>query len=852
MTVMAAQFLFVILLLPASLMAQAGVTVSGIVEDQSRAPIPGAQVSLVQGETARTTSTDAQGRFMFTGVAPGKYKLGAAAHSFQPQELEIGIGAQSLESLKLRLKISAQATQVTVSADSLDDSADAESNADSVKFDDDLFRQLPVPARDVLPLITKFVSPAALGTEGLSIVTDGIEGNQLDVPASAIRKVNINRNPYSAEFRRPGKGRVEVTTQRGRRKFHGSLAVFARNSVFDARNAFAQSTPDLDRRMVVATLGGPLGRKRSLFFLTGEHLTNNESEIVNAITPAGPFRAIVPSPQRRDRFLARIDLRRMGIHYVSASYGITDDSRRNRNVGDFNLPEQGIRERSRQHRLLLTERAILSANLINDLRFAFKSEDAISGNPAPGPTIVVADAFTGGPSPTFSHDGRKSFDALDSVSYVRGRQTFRFGIQSRVRLNHAIDASNFNGTFQFASLQNFAAATPFVYQANQGRPDARFSVYDASGFVQDDIRVSPQLSLACGLRYDWQSSIDKRKNLAPRFGFAFAPGKHKTVLRGGIGIFYEDLPTAATLHSLLIDGVRTREVVISNPSFPDPFQGGQVILTPPSVIRVAPDIRSPYIVQTSLGVERELSSRTWLSLEYSFLRGLHLFRSRNVNAPEPETGLRPAAGFLNINQVESGASLRSHALGVTFRGRAGKHLRGIAQYTLSRSFNDTSGAFSLPADNFNLRAEWGRADFNQTHRFNFAGTLELPRGLRLASVLSLASGAPFNITTGFDDNHDTVANDRPPGVTRNTELRPGTVDLDVRLTKTFKLAPPFLGGQPPAKRESHNLEFSVDAFNAINHTNFAHIVGTQSSPFFGRATSAFAARTIQFSLNYIF
>ena len=95
MTVMAAQFLFVILLLPTSLMAQAGVTVSGIVEDQSRAPIPGAQVSLVQGETARTTSTDEHGRFMFTGVGPGKYKLGAAAHSFQPQELEIGIGAQS-------------------------------------------------------------------------------------------------------------------------------------------------------------------------------------------------------------------------------------------------------------------------------------------------------------------------------------------------------------------------------------------------------------------------------------------------------------------------------------------------------------------------------------------------------------------------------------------------------------------------------------------------------------------------------------------------------------------------------------------------------------------------------------
>src|SRR5207247_3529047 len=139
------------------------------------------------------------------------------------------------------------------------------------------------------------------------------------------------------------------------------------------------------------------------------------------------------------------------------------------------------------------------------------------------------------------------------------------------------------------------------------------------------------------------------------------------------------------------------------------------------------------------------------------------------------------------------------------------------------------------------RSQYCKPLYNHTHSLNFAGTMELSRVLRLSYVLSLASGAPYNITTGFDDNHDTVANDRPPGVTRNTELRPGTVDLDVRLTKTFKLAPPFLGGQPPAKRESHNLEFSVDAFNAINHTNFAHIVGTQSSPFFGRATSAFAA-----------
>src|SRR5206468_8693298 len=137
-------------------------------------------------------------------------------------------------------------------------------------------------------------------------------------------------------------------------------------------------------------------------------------------------------------------------------------------------------------------------------------------------------------------------------------------------------------------------------------------------------------------------------------------------------------------------------------------------------------------------------------------------------------------------------------------------------------------------------------------RFTFAGFLELPREFSLGSIFSTASGAPFNITTGFDDNGDTTGNDRPAGIRRNTGRGPASVQLDVRLTRTFKLAPPFHGGQPATKHELHTLEFSVDAFNAINHTNLTRIVGAQSSPCFGRANSASPARTIQLSMRYIF
>src|SRR5438309_444769 len=83
----------------------------------------------------------------------------------------------------------------------------------------------------------------------------------------------------------------------------------------------------------------------------------------------------------------------------------------------------------------------------------------------------------------------------------------------------------------------------------------------------------------------------------------------------------------------------------------------------------------------------------------------------------------------------------------------------------------------LPADNYDLRGEFGRADYDRRHRLNSAGIVKLPHGWKLGTILTLSSGAPFNITTGTDDNHDTVANDRPPGVPRNAGQGPGLANL---------------------------------------------------------------------------
>ncbi len=150
-----------------------------------------------------------------------------------------------------------------------------------------------------------------------------------------------------------------------------------------------------------------------------------------------------------------------------------------------------------------------------------------------------------------------------------------------------------------------------------------------------------------------------------------------------------------------------------------------------------------------------------------------------------------------------------------FRGRVGKDFDYISQYTLSRTTNDTGGLFSLPANNYDLRGERGLADFDRRHKLDFAGTYEFPRDVKLSAVVNVWSGTPFNITTGSDDNHDTVANDRPAGIGRNTGRGPGYFNFDLSIKKKF-----VLGG------DKTRLDLGLEAFNVFNRVNFDNFIGT--------------------------
>jgi outer membrane receptor protein involved in Fe transport len=374
-------------------------------------------------------------------------------------------------------------------------------------------------------------------------------------------------------------------------------------------------------------------------------------------------------------------------------------------------------------------------------------------------------------------------------------------------------------------------------------------------FVQDEVRVRPDLSVAFGLRYDWQNYISDLKNFAPRLFFAYAPGKaRKIVFRGGAGIFYETTGPEAIADMLRYNGQTLHQIVLSNPGYPDPFSLGDAGQTlPNSVVRFAPDLRLPYSAQYSFGVERQLQRSTTFTATYVGIRGFDLFRSRDINAPLPPLYVqRPDPAIGTLREVESAGRLRSDALKIAIRTRVGHRFDAMVQYTLGRSYDDTDGIQAFPANQYDLTGEWARSDYDARHFVYFYGTLNAPKNFKFGASLSVRTGLPYTITTGADDYGTTFANARPVGVPRNSLQGPGFAVLNLRLAKTFHLAAPETGKAKKDKKEGRSATVAVDAFNVLNHVNFGQPVGNLSSPFFGLPISAGPARRLQVSLGFQF
>jgi Carboxypeptidase regulatory-like domain len=824
--------------------------VIGIVLDPSGAAISGAQVRLTiaDGTTVQTSATDAAGTFRLVKVAPGNYSIHTEASGFQQKDLAVAVGEKAISPLRINLSISSQSQTVTVGGQDLSMrvTTDVAENRNANTIDRDALDRVPVFDQDYINTLSRFLDDSAVGTNGVTLVVNGLEANGPGVTASAVQEVRINQNPYSALFSRPGRARLEIVTKGGTPDFHGTVNFLFRDSVFDARNTFADQKPQEQRQFYEGSLTGPLGRnKRNTFLLSVDQDLDDARAFVNAETLQGPIRENVPAPIRHFFGSTRAFHDFVGGDQFWIGYSYEHQSFDNQNVGGTTLPEAAYSTMSFEHEINVSYRHLFSPKWVNQLRFLVGYNDQRTASANAASQIVVSGAFTGGGAQADFNRTEGHFDGANITTYSSGKHTVNFSVESPdISRRGFDDSTNSLGTYIFGSLADFDLGVPSAFVVQQGQPRATFleKVFGAS--IQDDFRWKPNFSISVGLRYYWQNFFhDDSNNFAPRFGFAYAPTKKsKIVVRGGAGVFFDRTGPRPISDLLHYDGETLLRFIPVSPIYPE--TPASLADVPTSVVVLDPHLRIPYTIQYSIGVERQMTAKTTLSATYVRSHGIDLFRSIDSNAPLPGTVLRPDSNLGQERQIQSDGYQKSNALELTFRGKLSGFFNGQVQYTLSKTYNNTSGITYFPGNSFDPSADWARSDNDRRHKFDLLGSMHPIKYFNVGAALSLYAGKPVNVTTGSDDNHDGIVTDRPDGFSRNTLHGPGFINLDLNVSHDFVLS--------KKRKEARTLAVTLNSFNVLNHQNDVTFVGVITSPFFGRPVAALPPRRMQVNLEYKF
>jgi hypothetical protein len=335
-------------------------------------------------------------------------------------------------------------------------------------------------------------------------------------------------------------------------------------------------------------------------------------------------------------------------------------------------------------------------------------------------------------------------------------------------------------------------------------------------------------------------------------------GTPKNVIRGGFGVFYDRLNESLTLDALRQDGIRQQQFQIANPDFYPLIPGPSSLAAAPQAIRKTDaNWRAPMMIQTAVAYERQLPKHITVSTNYIHTTGIHAVRSRNINAPLPGNILPYGANAIYL--YESSGVYRQNQLITQVNARVSPKVTLNGSYVYGSAMSNTDGPNTFPADQYNLRPEWGRAGFDIRHRFQLNGSMAARWGFRISPFVTVTSGRPFNITTGNDLNGDGLYTDRPafapslalPGVRvtrfgafdpspqsgeviipRNYAGGPGLVSANLRLNKTFNL-----GEHKAGKDSERQIVIGVNARNFLNHPNYALPDGNLSSRLFGTSTA---------------
>ncbi len=730
-------------------------TLSGTTSDPSGAVLTNSKVTATNTATGETfnTTTNADGLFVFPLLPVGPYKVAAAHDGFNTlaQNVQITVGAKMDLTLKLPLATGVETVQVSAEAPVVETTRTSQSDT----VGDRQIANLPTNGRNFLdftlltPGVVRDVRGGDLSFAGQrgtlnSLTVDGTDNNNTffgqtlgrtgsgrapyQFSQDAVQEFQVNTNGYSAELGRAGGAVINVVTKSGTNNYHGTAFEFfrdrglnANDPIYSLQRAFAAGAgkplplkPGYHFNQFGGNVGGPIKKDKLFFFFDydGQRNVTGNPILVTLPTPVGPAQTAAVNylasrvnnydrTFNQDVYLGKGDWNISDRNQLSARYNAQRFTGQGlENSGTSSAFEHTGASLVNSDSLNVQLTSTLRPTLVNVAKFSYQRDSEPGQANSINPEALVR--FSGQSLSV----GRNSFSPRettihrqqygDTVSYVWGRHSLKFGADALVDKILNFFPGNFSGSYTFASLDDFgrsllgqpvtAAGNSFL-EAFPGtgttgattHPDQLQQAY----FVQDDYRVSTRLTLNLGIRYDLATvkqptvqnqaalaaGLDTSKipndynNIAPRIGFAWQPFDNaQTVVRGGYGIFYANTPSILYGTALSNNGINVQTLNFSTAggaalpaSYPNTLCGAPqansgcappagFTSAPPTILLFAKDYQQPYVQQYNLAVERQIAADTSVTLAYTGVHGAHIQRTRDINLANTETPATATVG----------------------------------------------------------------------------------------------------------------------------------------------------------------------------------------------------------------
>ncbi len=885
--------------------------VKGLVTDQTGAVQPGATVTVTNVETGlvRSATTDGSGFYRTPPVPAGVYNVTAELAGFRPQirmRQILHVGTTVTIDQVFDAIAAAEAVEVVSEAPVLETTK----NTLSRLIIRDELDALPVADRNFNGLASLAPGVTATGiyggvdidgsrdfqngyyVDGVSAEGIALGDQRITYAQDWIQEFQVLTGQYNAEFGRSSGGVLNAITRSGSNLMAGRAYGFFRNGSWDATPAFASSKAPLDSKRLGATLGGRLISDRLFFFAGFEWFDSATSNVVNSSFP--DYNGLVPATSDQKLSLVKLEYHSGESSTFRARYNRDTRDSTGVGVGGVVTEEDGVSETYAANDLVGSWSRVLSASTFNELRAAFSDTTRDSRcnfaerNP-PGTWFQrrYAGATLGCPT-GFGRVDSSELQLIEEPSWSRGKHDVKSGVQvSRGRSSGDFRFLR-DGAYIFRHDIPFSLSNPASYPNRfalfEGPTAWDFSRWAGGIFVQDSWRMTSDLTVNAGLRYDLDGTytalnslvrVDRglntttvdRDNIAPRIGVAWTPfhDSGRTLVRGGVGVYYDENHTNVGTHLLWNGLLAERSVVVDasipglNPYWPDIARLRRFLAeslarnTIPniSVIGGTPDIEQdlqvPYTIQASAGVSRDFSEGWTASADVVFARGLDQYLIRDVNY-DREAALAGRPVRLNpnysfINRYGNGGRFTYRALQVQVGfAPSAKYLVRLS-YTLAKNESNTNTALmGISADGaatnpFDYEEDFGPANNDIRHNLSINAVTTLPLGIQASGILSARSALPWSVTTSEQLDSD-VFPDRPEP--RNSRRGDGFFSLDMRLARVF----PFRGRWAATA--------FVEIYNVTNAANYVGYIGTIGAAQFGQPTAALEKRRVQLGFRVDF